>query len=122
MRHSTSLRPALFSVLALAVLAGCGSHGQETLDLPGPAAAKVDPELRRTASQLLSEGKGDSLLSVLVRVDEAASSPFLESRGMRVDTVVGDVLTGWIQPRSLAEIAALDEVIQIEPARQMQIK
>jgi len=33
-----------------------------------------------------------------------------------VDTVIGDVATGRVAPSALAELAALDEVIMIEPA------
>jgi hypothetical protein len=105
-----------------ALLLGCGPHNQESLDLSAPAAAKVDPELTRTASQLLAAGHGDSLVTVLVRVKGTGAETALAKKGMQVDTVIGDVATGRVAPRALAELAALDEVIMIEPARQLEIK
>jgi len=44
------------AALVGALLFGCAPHSQESLELSGPAAAKVDPELKRTASQLLAAG------------------------------------------------------------------
>lgn len=105
-----------------ALLIGCGPHGQESLDFSGPAAAKVDPELKRTASQMFAGGQGDSLLPVLVRVKDGGAQAALEKKGMHVDSVVGDVATGRVAPRSLAELAALDQVIAVEPARKLEIK
>ncbi len=127
MRGPTYFRPAHLPIpciigLALITFFACGSREKESLDLSGPAAAKVHPELRRTASQMLTANQGDSLLSVLVRVHEATDRTALEKSGMRVDSVVGDVVTGWITPRTIADLAALDQVIQIEPARKLDIK
>jgi hypothetical protein len=105
-----------------ALLISCGPHGQESLELTGPAAAKVDPELTRTASQMLAAGRGDSLVSVLVRLKDPGARSAVESKGLRVDAVVGDVATGWVAPSSLAAVAALDQVLAIEPARKQEIK
>ena len=116
-----SLALAMVIVMG-ALLIGCGPHGQESLDLSGPAASKVDPELKRTASQMFANGQGDSLMTVLVRIKEGSAEAALEKKGMQVDAIVGDVATGRVAPRSLAELAALDQVIMIEPARKLEIK
>lgn len=115
-------RTLVMAALVGALLLGCAPHSQESLELSGPAAAKVDPELKRTASQLLATGHGDSLVTVLVRVKGAGAETALAKKGMQVDTVIGDVATGRVTPSALAELAALDEVIMIEPARQLEIK
>lgn len=116
--------PALLVLVLITLyLSACGAHRQEDLELSGAAAAKVDPELRRAASLMLAEGHGDSSLSVLVRIeggDEGRDE--LEKTGMRVDSLVGDVASGSLAARSLAEVAALETVVQIQPSRRLEIK
>jgi hypothetical protein len=107
----------LLTLLFAALLLACGSQRQEPSELTGAAAAKVDPDLRRSASLLLSEGHADSSLSVLVQVAGGDARTQLEKAGMRVDTLVGDVATGWIDVRSLADVAALESVVQVQPSR-----
>jgi hypothetical protein len=93
-----------------------------TLNLSESASNKVDPELRRSASKLLADGKGDELIPVLVRVTGSEPRGKLESAGMQVESVVGEVASGKIPAKALANVAALDAVIQLEPAREMEIK
>jgi hypothetical protein len=122
--RSTMSWPLAIAVPLLigALLLGCGPHGQETLDLSGPAAAKVDPALTRTATQLLAAGHGDSLIAVLVRVKSPGAETALAGKGMQVDSVIEDVATGRVAPRSLAGLAALADVVMIEPTHKLEIK
>ena len=111
----------VLALLSAALLLACGSRGQEGTELSGEAAAKVDPELRRATSQLLAEGHGDSSLAVLVRVVEVVGGDpraGLEAAGMTVDTVTGEVATGRVLARSIANVAALESVTRVEPSRQ----
>ena len=116
--------PALLALLSIALLVlACGPHREEDLELSGATAAKVDPELRRAASHILAEGHADSTLPVLVRIkggDEDRGE--LERAGMRIESLVGDVATGSLAARSLADVAALESVVQIEPSRKLEIK
>lgn len=94
----------------------------DTLMLSEPAATKVDPEVRRSASQLLAEGRGEELMPVLVRVTGTEAREKLQAAGMSVESMVGDVASGKIPARALADVAALDAVIQVQPAHELEIK
>ncbi len=92
------------------------------LDLSAPARAKVDVEVRRAASRLLADGKGDEAIPVLVRVTGEDARSKLEGAGMNVESVVGEVVSGKIPAKALADVASLDAVIQVQLAHQLEIK
>jgi hypothetical protein len=92
------------------------------LELTGEAASRVDPELRRSAARWIDDGRGDEKLPVLVRVSESATREKLEAAGMQVDSIVGDVAAGNLAARDLAKVAAVDGVIHLQLARELEIK
>lgn len=118
----TSRLPLLLLALALAVAAplACCHRTHGSSDLGGAAGAKLDPELRQAASRLLAEGRGDEYLQVLVRVARPEARAALEAAGMRVDSLVGEVASGGLPARALAGVAAVEDVVRIEPARRLE--
>jgi hypothetical protein len=105
------------------LLTGCcgsqkGSDSAAGADAKTAGASKLDPELRSMSSQLVTAGQGDSLVSILVHLSTGCDCrPALDSDGLVVDGVVGDVLTGRAPARALADVAAVPAVIKIQPAR-----
>jgi hypothetical protein len=114
---SASSVALLTLLLGLLLSLACGSPRSEGTELVGTATAKVDPELRHAAAQLLAEGHADSSLSVLVRFVGDDARVKLEEAGLRIDSVVGDVATGHVDAGALADLAALDAVVQVQPSR-----
>jgi hypothetical protein len=113
---------ALFLMIFL-LLAGCcgsqkGSDSGAGADAKTAGTSKLDPELRSTSSQLVTAGQGDSLLTVLVHLTPGCDCrTALESAGLVVDAVVGDVMTGRAPARALTDVAAVPSVVKIQPAR-----
>jgi hypothetical protein len=122
-RFSILLALLALSAVFVAVLATCCSKSHDAkLELTDEAAAKVDTELRRSAVRCVEEGRGDEKLPVLVRVSESTTREKLEAAGMRVDSIVGDVAAGSFAARDLAKVAAVDGVIHLQLARELEIK
>ena len=106
-------------VLLIAVLAGCHSKPE-----PGEAAfadpsyAKLDSDLRRLSKDLVAAGHEDSVVGILVKVKAGAScQPDLEKAGMRVESTMGEVVTGNATVKALPEVARIPAVVQIQAAR-----
>jgi hypothetical protein len=119
----------LLVLLALslgAVFITCCPGGRDAskskLELTGEAASKVDQDLRRTAARCLADGRGDEKLPVLVRIGENGTRAELEAAGMQVDSIVGDVVSGRLAARSLPEVAAIDAVIHMQLAHELEIQ
>jgi hypothetical protein len=99
--------------------AGCRSKDEpgDAADLPEAARAKLDPELVRLMSQLSASGKGDSLISVLVKVKAGMKDQSeLTKAGLKVDSTIGEVVTGRAAAAELAQVAMVPDVVHIEPA------
>jgi hypothetical protein len=120
--------PILLTVLAFLLVTSSCCHGSREakkdgkLDLSAPAAAKVDVDVRRTASTLLADGRGSELIPVLVRVTGSDARAKLEAAGMNVESVVGEVASGKLPAKALADVASLDAVIQVQLAHELEIK
>ena len=105
------------------LLTGCCGSKKESdssagADAKAAAASKLDPELRTMSSQLVTAGHGDSLVTVLVHTTAGCDCrPALESAGLVVDAVVGDVMTGRAPARALTDVAGVPSVVKIQPAR-----
>ncbi len=105
------------------LLTGCcgsqkASDSGAGADAKTAAASKLDPELQSTSSQLVTAGHGDSLVTVLVHTTAGCDCrTAMESAGLIVDSVVGDVTTGRAPARALTDVAAVPSVVKIQPAR-----
>ena len=109
--------------LALFVL-GAASPGCHSKAQPGeaafadPAYAKLDSDLRRLTKDLTAAGHADSSLSILVKVKEGTDCRSkLETAGMRIESTMGDIVTGQATVKALPQVATLNEVIEIQAAR-----
>jgi hypothetical protein len=116
-----ALFPLFLTILLLLAGCSCGSKKESedaSTDVKAAAAAKLDPELRTRSSQLVTAGHGDSLVTVLVHLTAGCDCrTALESAGLVVDAVVGDVMTGRAPARALTDVAAVPSVVKIQPAR-----
>ena len=110
-----------FAGLLLVVLAaspGCHSKAQ-----PGEAAfadpsyAKLDTDLQRLAKDLSAAGHADSVVSILVKVKAGAECRSdLEKAGMRIESTMGEVVTGQATVKALPQVAMVPAVVQIQGA------
>lgn len=111
-----------FAGLLLALLAaspGCHSKAQ-----PGEAAfadpsyAKLDSDLRRLSKDLSAAGHEDSVVSILVKVKAGTECRSdLEKAGMRIESTMGEVVTGQATVKALPQVAMIPAVVEIQGAR-----
>jgi hypothetical protein len=118
--------------LALAASSCCKSKTQSDTSTAGAvggsaaiiaAQAKLDPELQQRTVQLATAGRADSVLAVLVQVKSGGGDQArhdLESAGLKVDSIAGDVVTGRATAGALNTVAMLPSVVRIQPARTYQ--
>lgn len=86
------------------------------------ASSKLDPALSIT---LHESGSAQQDVDVLIRTRgavDAARRAALESRGARIGSVTGDVVTARIPLSALSGVAALDFVVRIELSRQQRLR
>jgi hypothetical protein len=116
----------LVAVLACAPIAavglgltGCKSQSEpvDVADLPEAARAKLDPQLLRLMAQLSASGKGDSLVSVLVKLKSGMEEQNdLSKAGLQVESTIGEVVAGRAPASELPKIALVPDVVHIQPA------
>jgi len=114
---------------SLMLLAGCAALAGCSGDVPGRNApeaassgAKIDPALSMTIRDPGSAGQD---IDVLIRTRggiDAARRAALESRGARIGSVTGDVVTARIPVAALPGIAGLDFVVRIELSRKQRLR
>ena len=105
-------------LVVLTVSPGCHSKAQ-----PGEAAfadpsyAKLDTDLQRLAKDLSAAGHQDSLVSILVKVKAGSECQGdLEKAGMRIESTMGEVVTGQATVKALPQVAMIPAVVQIQGA------
>ena len=105
-------------LVVLAASPGCHSKAQ-----PGEAAfadpsyAKLDTDLQRLAKDLSAAGHADSMVSILVKVKAGSECRSdLEKAGMRIDSTMGEVVTGQATVKALPQVAMVPAVVQIQGA------
>jgi hypothetical protein len=110
-RHvSNSLQNRALGALGLAMLALLAGACTPAPREPAP----LDPQLIRLAGQ-----HPDSVVGVLIQVSRSvgeAERAALSQAGVRVGTVVGDVVTGEVRAGRAAAVARLDFVAYVELA------
>lgn len=77
-------------------------------------AAKLDPQLRRAASE-----RPDSVVGVLLRTAApvgARERAALEAEGLAVGSVAGDIVTGRVRAAAAPRLARLPFVVYVEAA------
>lgn len=110
MRVST----ALIAAVLVAVVAGAACARRPRA--PDPSS-KLDPALRRVAAM-----GSDTVVGVFIRTTRPvtlADRRRLERAGVRIGTVMGELLTGEVAARHVRDVAALDIVKYMELARSL---
>ncbi len=116
---------------SLMLLAGCAALAGCSGDVPGRnaseafssgASSKIDPALSMRLREPRSAGQDvDVLIRTRGEID-AAGRAALESRGARIGSVIGDVVTARIPLAALPGIAGLDFVVRIELSRAQRLR
>lgn len=124
----TSIRRWLFILPALAAwtaLAGCsgGSSGERAADTPPVhGQSKLDPALSMTIRNSSSAAR---TVGVLIRTRgeiDARQRAALESRGARIGSVSGDVVTATVPLQAVDRIADLEFVVRIEMSKAQRLR
>jgi hypothetical protein len=116
---------SLMLLAGCAALAGCSGDTPARNAPQAPssgASSKIDPALSLTLHEPGSAGQD---IDVLIRTRggiDAARRAALESRGARIGSVIGDVVTARIPAAALPGIAGLDFVVRIELSRKQRLR
>src|SRR4030095_16270040 len=107
---------ALVALLAILGSSGCHSKAQ-----PGesafadPSYAKLHSDLPRLSKDLVAHGHADAVLAILVQLKGGASCQSeLEKAGMKVESTMGEVVTGRATVKALPQVAMIKDVVQIQ--------
>lgn len=125
MMRSRRMLSSLMLLAGCTALAGCSGDvpGRNASEAPSSGAlSKIDPALSLTMQEPRSAGRD---VDVLIRTRgefDAARRAALESRGARIGSVSGDVVTARIPVAALPGIAGLDFVVRIELSRAQRLR
>jgi hypothetical protein len=118
----------LFILPALAgwiLLAGCngGAPGKNATETPtADNRSKLDPALSMT---IQNSNSATQTVGVLIRTRgeiDARQRAALESRGARIGSVIGDVVTATVSLQAVSRIADLEFVVRIEMSKAQRLR
>ena len=118
-RRIWRVKRIMLGLVGLLALAGCigESIRNDTQD-------KIDPALKLVIQAVESGNQPESEVNVLIRTrDEMDITQHnaLERNGVRIGSVMGDVLTASVPVRAVTEIASLDFVVYIEMSKKLRL-
>ena len=123
--RSRRLLPLLTLLAGCMALAACsgGAPSRHTPETPSTdVPSKIDPALSMT---LQDPGTAGQDIDVLIRTRgeiDATQRAALEGRGVRIGSVIGDVVTATIPVSAVSGIAGLEFVIRIELSRAQRLR
>lgn len=86
---------------------------------------KLDPSLLMEIERLKSDRQMDQEIKVLIRTKDeidATERARLEEKGVKVGSVIGDILTAMVPVQAISEIATLEFVLFIEKSKTLRLR
>lgn len=113
---------AFVSILLFYSAVACATPHEKA---PGDHTEKIDPSLLIEIKKLESAQQIDVEVEVLIRtkkVISAVETGKMEKEGVKIGSIIGDILTARIPVKAIPKIADLDFVIYIEKAKKQQLR
>ena len=122
------LLPIMLGVAGFVGLSGCSGETSSKNVLNGSLTMnqeKIDPALLMTIEKAAPTKQAAQSIDVLIQTRgklDPAQRAALEKRGVRIGSVMGDVLTASVAAQAIPEIANLEFVVHIEMSKQQRLR
>lgn len=113
---------ALIAILLFYSTVACATSTEKTLS---NHTDKIDPSLLIEIKKLESAQQIDIEVEVLIRTKKeisAVETGKMEKEGVKIGSIIGDILTARIPVKAIPKIADLDFVVYIEKAKKQQLR